>query len=100
MTLEFCIGAESNSVTGVKLTGSDFIVSIRRRTWFGIPLYKVTRVREWNITQRKLTDQTYATLAPDTAKLKPVSFSPFDIPLMLGLNFLNMSVVNSKKDTT
>lgn len=44
------------------------------------------------------TDQTYATLAPDTAKLKPDSFSPFDIPLMLGLNFLSMSVANNKKD--
>lgn len=45
------------------------------------------------------TKQTHATLAPDTAKLKPASLSPFDIPLIAGLNFLSMSVVNKENES-
>lgn len=101
-TLEcFTLSHKSKSVTRVKLTGSDFRVSIKRCTWFGIPLYEMRRFNKYakslNITQCKSTNQTHATLAPDTAKLKPDSFSPFDIPLILGLNFLNISVVNQNK---
>lgn len=42
---------------------------------------------------------THDILAPDTARLKPVcSFSlPFDIPVMLGLNFLRISECKQTK---
>lgn len=54
------------------------------------------KVNHSNLT----TIRTHDILAPDTAMLKPICHfpCPFDIPLMLGLNFLRISDVNKSRE--
>lgn len=48
------------------------------------------------------TIPTHDILAPATAMLKPLCLfpCPFDIPLMLGLNFMRISIVNKSRGIT